>query len=238
MVIGSGKHRRAAAVLIIYFRAPKFNRKKRISQQTWVCHGAPDSLRSARVVVRLRAPFGLGTGVMTEFEFRRSSRQCSQTGQPIPRGEWFYSVLREQPDGTLVREDVLATAWTGPPPDNVGWWRSRAPDLEKGRVYWAPSEVLLSVFQHYLNQPHAADLAFVMALILVRKKILHIQEKLNSHPSGPMELVDMKTKQEYQVPTVSLPPQRVQEIQAELAEKLFTDQSQVSAESTTESEDA
>lgn len=173
---------------------------------------------------------------MTEFEFRRSSRQCSRTGQPIQRGEWFYSVLVEQADGSLGREDISMAAWSGPPADNVGWWRSRVPDLEKGRVYWAPPEVLLSVFQHYLGQPQSTDIAFVLALVLVRKKILHFQEKLRASASDQMELVDLKTKQEYLVPTVTLAAQRIQEIQAELSEKLFTDQSQVSLDSSLEAE--
>ncbi len=173
---------------------------------------------------------------MTEFEFRRSSRQCSRTGQPIQRGEWFYSVLVEQADGTLAREDISTAAWTGPPPDNVGWWRSRVPDLEKGRVYWAPPEILLGVFQHYLGQPQSADIAFVLALVLIRKKILHFQEKLRAGDTDQMELVDLKTKQEYQVPTVTLTPERIQEIQAELSEKLFTDQSQATVDPSLEAE--
>jgi hypothetical protein len=110
--------------------------------------------------------------------------------------------------------------------------------LEKGRVYWAPPEVLLSVFQHYLSQGGTADLAYVLALVLIRKKILHIQDSLQANRDDQMLLIDLKTKQEFQVPVVQLTPQRIQTIQAELNEKLFTDQASVSGDAPTETEGA
>jgi hypothetical protein len=162
--------------------------------------------------------------VMTEFDFKRSSRQCSATGQPIERGTDFYSVLLEQDDSSLTRQDISATAWQGPPENCIGWWRSRLPSLEKGRVYWAPNEVLVTVFQHASSTPGQEDIAYVMALLLVRKRILQWKETVQRDGRPWMRLHDARQNTDLEVAEASLTAQRVAEIQAELAEKLFTDE--------------
>ncbi len=161
---------------------------------------------------------------MIDFDFRRSARQCSLTGQPLERGAEFYSVLVEQDDGSLARQDISAAAWQGPPEDCVGWWRSRLPSLEKGKVYWAPNEVLLSVFQHSLGAPGQSDIAYVMALLLVRKRILQWRETIHREGRAYLRLHDPKQNLDLEVAEAELTPTRTAQIQAELAEKLFTDQ--------------
>jgi hypothetical protein len=161
---------------------------------------------------------------MVEFDFRRSSRQCSVTGRPIERGSEFYSLLIEQADGTFARSDISAAAWHGPPENCLGWWRCRVPELEKGRVYWAPNEVLLAVFQHALTTPGQEDIAYIMALLLVRKRILQWKETIRRDERSFLRLHDAKQNHDMEVAEVLLTPQRTAEIQIELAEKLFTDQ--------------
>lgn len=161
---------------------------------------------------------------MVEFDFRRFSRLCSVTGQPIERGSEFYSVLIEQEDGTFARSDISAAAWQGPPEHCLGWWRCRVPELEKGRVYWAPNEVLLAVFQHAQSTPGQEDIAYIMALLLVRKRILQWKETIRRDDRSFLRLHDAKQNQDLEVAEVGLTPQRTAEIQSELAEKLFTDQ--------------
>ena len=105
---------------------------------------------------------------MVEFEFRRAGRQCSVQDRALEPGEEFFSALVEGDDEQLVRVDISAAAWTGPPEDCVGWWRSRVPNLQKGRVYWAPVDVLLAVFQFEIDQKHF-ETAFVMAYQIVKR---------------------------------------------------------------------
>ncbi len=166
---------------------------------------------------------------LIDFDFRRSARQCSLTGQPLERGAEFFSVLIEQDDGSLARQDISAAAWQGPPEDCIGWWRSRLPSLDKGKVYWAPNEVLLSVFQHALGNPGLgnpgqADIAYVMALLLVRKRILQWKETIQREGRAYLRLHDPKQNLDLEVAEAELTPARTAQIQAELAEKLFTDQ--------------
>ena len=161
---------------------------------------------------------------MVDFEFKRSSRQCSVSNRAINRGEAFYSVLLEQGEGELHRSDISTEAWAGPPEGCVGWWRSTVPNLEKGRVYWAPNEVLLAFFQHVSTQTEHLDTAYVMGLLLVRKRILQWKETIERDGQSFLRLVNAKTDTDFEIHQLDLTPQRTAAIQRDLAEKLFTDQ--------------
>lgn len=159
---------------------------------------------------------------MIDFDFRRPTRRCFSSEREIGPGESFYSALIEDLQGQLVRHDFAEENWTGPPEGCVGWWRSRIPKLDKGRIYWAPPSILLAVFEHALE--HDQQLAFVMALVLVRKRLLQWRDSVTHGDKRSLQLHDPKRNQSYEVEEQDLKPEQIQAIQNELAEKLFTDQ--------------
>lgn len=166
---------------------------------------------------------------MVEFEFRRPGRQCSVEGRPLLPGEEFFSVLTEGDDGSLLRNDVSANAWQGPPEGCVGWWRGRVPDLQKGKVYWAPVEVLLAFFQHAIDhQQH--ETAWLTALLLLRKRILTWNESCETGGVREMILNCPRIQKEYRIRECVLDESQIRTLQAELAEKLFTDQAESAVE--------
>lgn len=157
---------------------------------------------------------------MVEFDFRRPSRQCSVENRALTPGESYFSALVEQPDGELVRIDTSAKAWTGPPDHCVGWWQSRIAELQKGRVYWAPSEVLLAVFRHAIEQKKTAT-AWILGTLLVRKRLL--AEREGPAGTGVVRLVHSATRSEYELSEPQLDADQIAAIQRELEECLFTD---------------
>ncbi len=161
---------------------------------------------------------------MIEFDFKRPTRRCSRTEQEIRPGEFFYSALIEGPNGELIRSDFSEQAWEGPPADCIGWWRSRIPSLDQGRVYWVPRSVLLAFFDHVYQQSPRDSLTYVTALLLVRKKILIWHETLERDGRQVLVIQNPKTKTNYEVESVDLTPPEVEAIQQNLASKLFTDQ--------------
>jgi hypothetical protein len=161
---------------------------------------------------------------MIEFDFKRPTRRCFQTEQDIGPGEVFFSTLIEGDDGELIRRDYSEGAWQGPPEECVGWWRSRVPSLDKGRIYWAPRGVLLAFFQHAYERSQQVGLVYVMALLLVRKRILNWQETRESNGKRWMVVQDSRSKQTYEIEQLELTVAQIQEIQSHLADKLFTDQ--------------
>ena len=159
--------------------------------------------------------------LMLNFEVKKSSRKCFENQKDFSPGEVFYSALIEREDGDSERRDYCAEHWSEQPEHCIGWWKSKVPETGKGKVYWAPRKVLLSYFQHVLDNPDYADIAFVTGLVLVQRKVLTTDD--DGDPSV-MQLINRVDKVSYAVPVCEVEPDRLATIQAELAEKLFTDE--------------
>lgn len=159
---------------------------------------------------------------MINFDFKRTNRKCSVSSRAFESGEEYYSVLLDE-DEELVRKDISKEEWNQPPENCVGWWIAKVPDLEQGKVYWAPKDVLLAYFQHLLEQPDQQDIAYVMAILLLQKKQLRLLETVEEDGIESMHVACNPSKERLSVPVASVSDQRIAEIQNELAEKLFTD---------------
>ena len=160
---------------------------------------------------------------MPEFDFKRSSKRCSVTDRAFAPGEKYVSALIEVEDD-LERRDFSVAEWTEPPEDCVGWWTTQVPEATEGRVFWAPDEVLLSYHRHLQESPGREDVAYVMTLLMVRKKLFSLEEFIDSPAGQRMVVLNRRAKETLEVEVVDLPPDRLTQIQKELEEKLFTDQ--------------
>ena len=156
-----------------------------------------------------------------DYELRRCSRQCALTGRELREGETFYSVLTIE-DGQLVRHDYSSEAWQGVPVEGVvAWWRSQIPTSESKRRHMAPNDVLLDVFQELENQPDQTDVRYVLALLLIRRRVLRLED---SHRDGATETLDLycpRLEQHVQVKVETPTPDRIEEIETWLEGLLF-----------------
>jgi len=161
--------------------------------------------------------------MQTDFEIRRSSRRCSVTGRDLAPGEWFYSALVETESG-LERRDFAEASWSGPPESSIGWWRSRIATGDTARFYWAPSSVLLAYFERLLSDPARRQESYLMALVLVRKRLVQWREiAIDDQGQQWLVLHQPSANREYRAAIDTPTPQRADEIQAMLCEHLFVD---------------
>jgi hypothetical protein len=159
---------------------------------------------------------------MIDFEIQRCSRKCSVTERELAGGEECYSVLFSE-GGQVVRRDYSAAAWQGPPEDCLGWWKSTVVDPSAGRPQWAPNEVMLDYFERLLADPSAEDARYVLALLLVRRRIARV-ERTEKDETGREQLVIFcpRNETEYRVPEALPTPERAAAIQEQLSELLQT----------------
>ncbi|MDB2686251.1 hypothetical protein N9Y42_03500 [Mariniblastus sp.] len=158
---------------------------------------------------------------MLNFEIKKSTRKCAETGRDFEPGEVFFSALIENEDGTTSREDYSADAWDETPEHCIGWWKSQVPETDKGKIFWAPRKVMLAYFEHVLTQPASQDIAFVTALLLIQKKYLVM---VDDGEANTMTVRNRTNKESYSVPIVELEGPRLADIQALLSEQLFMDE--------------
>ena len=158
---------------------------------------------------------------MLDFEVERCSRHCATSGRALAEGETFYSVLQSS-GGHLTRQDYSVEAWTGPPADAVAWWKSKIPFSDAKKPKLAPSEVLLKLFAELEQDPSQADKRYVLALLLVRRRLLKIEESAEHDPAETLHLYCPRDDATFVVPIVMPNEARVSEIQDELSRLLYT----------------
>ncbi len=158
-----------------------------------------------------------------DYEIPRSTHRCATTDRALQPGEWFYSVLVAD-GGKLTRRDYSEEAWIGPPEGVAGWWKSRVPQPEAKRVHWAPNDVMLRLFDQLENEPARQDMRYVLALLLIRRRVMRLEEEIKEH-DGRETLVLYCPRRDatYSVPVVTPGAERIQEIQQELASLLFAE---------------
>jgi hypothetical protein len=158
---------------------------------------------------------------MLEFDVQRFSRRCAKTDRELGPGELFYSVLRPV-GGEVVRSDYSKESWDGPPEDAIGWWQSEVPDPKSKKVHWAPNDVLLHYFLQLTEQDQNQDTLYVLTLLMVRKRILRLDEtEKDDNGNELLHVYCSKNESEHEIKVVTPTPERIEIIQAELAELLF-----------------
>jgi len=158
---------------------------------------------------------------MLNFEIKKSTRKCDESGRDFEPGEVFFSALIENEDGTTSRQDLSTEAWKETPENCIGWWKSQVPEIGKGKIYWAPRNVMLAYFEHVLKQPASQDIAYVTALLLIQKKYLTL---VDDGETESMTVRDRKNKESYAVPIIDVEGPRLADIQTLLSEQLFMDE--------------
>jgi len=158
-----------------------------------------------------------------DYNVHRTTRRCATTGRTLEEGEEFFTALFvEGPD--LVRKDYSREAWQGPPEGTLGWWKARVPRKEDNKAKLAPDEVLLQLFHELEEQPHKQDLRFVLALLLVRRRILKWEDPQQTDDGHEVLVLSCpRDGGTYRVAAEVPDDARAAEIQDELARLLFAD---------------
>jgi hypothetical protein len=155
-----------------------------------------------------------------DYEVQRCTRHCSKSGREFAPGEEFYSVLVAE-GAELHRYDYAVDSWEGPPEEAIGWWKSQIPDRNAQRMHWAPNDVMLQFFDELGQQPEQQDIRYVLALLLVRRRVMRLEESETDEQGREiMVLYCPRRETTYKVPAVIPQQSRVEEIQRELARLL------------------
>ncbi|MBL9123913.1 MAG: hypothetical protein JNG90_09800 [Planctomycetaceae bacterium] len=160
-----------------------------------------------------------------DYDIHRASRHCAATGRELAEGETFYSVLMPDKQG-WQRLDYSAQAWAGPPEGALGWWQARMPSRESKRAQLAPNDVLLEYFLDLARQPAEADAQYVLALLLVRRRVLRLEDtETDAAGRNVLVLYNPRDEATYRVNERTLDENQTAEIQARLSQLLFANAS-------------
>lgn len=175
---------------------------------------------------------------MQDYSIAKCTRRCALSGRALEPNESYFSVI--VPAGEDVsRLDIAASHWNGPVEGAIGWWRSHMPAAATQALRPAPTGVLLDTLGELLQRPGKEALAYVLALLLVRRRVLQEEQGVTDQdsPTEPTRataneevcptiwpLVSPTDGRQWQVPVVSPSAEQLSALQAELKQLLFTDQ--------------
>lgn len=154
------------------------------------------------------------------WKVARPARICAATGRELAEGETIYSALRDAEEG-LARTDYAADAW--PEVDRtgvVGFWRTRVPSPEaRNRRLVIDVEAFYTVFSQIPEEEERRLrqlFRYVLALILVRKRVLRLEEIEKAPGAEILHLHDNRAKQPVRVVSPEATPEEIQQVQEQL----------------------
>ena len=113
--------------------------------------------------------------MQTDWDIKGRAHACTKTGRAFEDGEFFYTILYRETNG-FRREDLCEEAWQARN-DNIrpfSFWRSKyeppPPPLPEALKKDDAESMLRAILAQ--NDPATANAAYILALMLERKKIL------------------------------------------------------------------
>lgn len=154
---------------------------------------------------------------MTEYEITRAAGRCHVTGRALSEGEEFYTVLLETPQG-FERRDYAIESWQGPPDGAVCHFRTRLPRREEPRKVFIDNEALINFFLRLgdSTEPGKLRFRFVLALILLRKRLLKYERTLREANGEYWEMRLLRDKSAHRIFNPALEDSEIEELTAQL----------------------
>lgn len=159
-----------------------------------------------------------------DTKIHRPQPQCCHTGRAFQPGDPLVSALVRSPEG-IRRVDCGAAAWTVPPEKCIAWWRTTFPRAEASGNVLAPSDTLLDIVEQLETDPGEAPLRYLLALELVRRRVLRFLEGSGDHAlaeAGRIRLGCRKRDCEYVIDVAAPEPAAAAATEARLAALLWS----------------
>ena len=158
---------------------------------------------------------------MQEYTIQRSTRKCHQSDRPFEPQERYYSLVIQR-GSELVRQDYSKDHWHGPPDKAVGWWMSLMPAKRTGKLKLAPTLVLLDSLEKLCEQPDNKDLAYLLAVLMMRRRLLiEVPRESEEDEPSSLKLTHHSTDRTFTVPVHIPTPDRAEYLHQKLIDLLY-----------------
>lgn len=159
-----------------------------------------------------------------EWTIQSRSTQCAATGREFADGEYFYTLLFDEPTG-MRREDLSEEAWKERN-DSVqpfSFWRSKfemPPPAPPETVTKQTAEDLLRRYMEENSAQHAAA-RYLLAVMLERKRLLkEVEAKTGADGQLTRIYEHTKTGEVFVIPDPQLRLDQIAQVQQEVSSLL------------------
>jgi len=161
-----------------------------------------------------------------DYNITRSAGTCLACGRDFQPGDEFVATVREGEE-ELLREDFCPPCWDGRGDDKtgelLGHWRAAVPKPEEKKRRFVDDELIIGFFERLegADEPAKVNFRFVLALVLMRKKLL-IYERSAANADG-LDVWTMRFKggsETSEVVDPKMDEQKIAEISGQLGQVL------------------
>jgi hypothetical protein len=158
-----------------------------------------------------------------DYQIKSLGQECAATGEPLMPGSVCHCVLVRDGEGSR-RLDFSRDGWTGPPEGTVGHWTRRVPAADTTPRPRDPDD-LMQYFErlHEEANPTREGLRFVLALLLVRKRRLEIEETRPDDDGDLLVLTGTRGEGRFEVRDPRLDADEIERLQGELDAHLMVE---------------
>jgi len=157
----------------------------------------------------------------TEWTIQSRSEKCALTGEPFQEGEYFYTLLFDEPAG-MRREDICEKAWKERNDNQqpFSFWRSKfepPPPPAPEPIGKQTAEDLLRRYMEETSSQHAAA-RYLLAAMLERKRLLkEIEAKTGGEGQVTRIYEHTKTGEVFVIPDPGLRLDQIEQVQQEVS---------------------
>jgi hypothetical protein len=164
-----------------------------------------------------------------DYQLKPLGKNCSQTGKAFEPGETCYSAIVEK-GSEWVRLDYSAGAWAGPPEKALGYWRMTIPARVEARRHTLDPDALLRQFEQLCEDANPAreKLRYVLALLLVQRRRLRINQTRSEGGTSVLELSGVQGEGPFEVRDQNLSETEIAALQQELETSILSEPKNVS----------
>jgi hypothetical protein len=161
---------------------------------------------------------------MNEWEINKPLGQCYGTGEKIEYGQEYFGALVGTEEG-LQRRDFCADYWDSQKPDVFCYWKTRLPEPGQKKQLFVDDQMLMAFFERLEKETEQEkiDFRFVLALVLMRKRILKYDETRTEDDKEIWRLRMVGDKQTAEVVNPHLDEERIEQLSSQIGEILQTD---------------
>ncbi|BBO32116.1 hypothetical protein [Lacipirellula parvula] len=158
--------------------------------------------------------------MFVDFEVTNCSRQCAASGRTLAPGETYFSTLQVD-GGKTVRADYSAAEWRGAPESAIAWWKAAMPAGDANKPKLAPHDVLINLFADLAERPEEADFRYVLGLLLIRRRLLKLEETQRDAFGELMILDCPRRNEQFELRATTPDPMQTEQLQQRMIELLY-----------------
>ena len=155
---------------------------------------------------------------MEQWQVQRTAGKCTGTEHELTPGEEYYAALIETDEG-FERRDYSLQFWTENQPEVYCFWKTRVPIKEEKKKLLVDNSVLTNIFERLENEDDQVKInfRFVLALILMRKRILKYEDTKRQDDKEIWQMKFVKDTKIHQVTNPQLDDEQIEKVSRELS---------------------